>query len=102
MREAGEHDVIEFIELGFQRGDNRRMTMTKDVGPPRTDRIEIALAVEIFEPDTLCRLDRDQRQCGFRPRVIAHLRARLHDMCQRTLLPEIGRASCRERVWKSV
>src|SRR3546814_11012223 len=24
MREAGEHDGIEFIELGLQRGDNRR------------------------------------------------------------------------------
>src|SRR3546814_12901214 len=58
MREAGAHDVIEFIELGFQRRYNRWMTMTKDVGTPRTDRIELAIAVDILYPDTLCRLNR--------------------------------------------
>src|SRR5260221_10169473 len=52
-----------------------RMPVAEDVGPPRTHRVEIALALEVFEPDAFRGLDRHERQ----PLVVLHLRAGVPD-----------------------
>ena len=73
--EAGQHHMVEFVELVLQRRDDARMTMPKQASPPRTYRIQIALAVVTGQPRALGARDRQHGQ-GF---VIVHLRARVPD-----------------------
>ena len=74
--ETGEHHVVEAVELVAERGDDARMAMTEQAGPPRTDRIEIAASVGCGQPRAVGARDRQHRQ-GF---VVVHLRARVpHD-----------------------
>ena len=79
VREAAEHDVIERVELEFQRRDDMRMPMPEQVRPPGTDRIEITLALEVGQPRAFGFLDRHERQ----PLVILHLCARVPDVRER-------------------
>ena len=75
VREAGQHHVIEAVELVLERGDDARMAMAEQAGPPGADRVQIAAAVVAGQPDALGLGDRQHRQ-GF---VIVHLRARVPD-----------------------
>ncbi len=83
MGEAAEHDVIELVELFLQPRHDVRMAVAEDVGPPGTDRVEIALALEILEPHALCRFHRHQRQ----PLVVLHLGAGVPDVGEGAVLP---------------
>jgi len=50
--------------------------MAEQVGPPARDRVEVAAAVEAFQPGAATAPDRHQRQFAA---VFAHLRARVPD-----------------------
>ncbi|MNF51297.1 hypothetical protein D3C84_326150 [compost metagenome] len=71
MAEAGEHHVLELVDLGLDAGADARIGVAEHVDPPGADRIEVALAVEVLQPDAFAAADRDQRQLL----VILHLRA---------------------------
>ena len=73
MREAGEHHVLELVELRGDRGADARIRVAEEIDPPRAHRVEIAAAVEIVEPRTLAARDRHERQ----RLVLLHLRARM-------------------------
>lgn len=71
MSEAGQHDMFQLAELFDDGGVNARVAVTEQIQPPRTHRIQIALAIEIVEPDAATALDGHQWQ-GLMP---LHLRA---------------------------
>jgi hypothetical protein len=75
MRHAGQHHMVEAVELVLQRGNDARMAVAEDVGPPGTDRIEIARAIRRIQPGAFGLRDGQHRH-GF---VIVHLRARVPD-----------------------
>ena len=70
MAEAGQHHVLELVELGLDPRADARIGMAEHVDPPGADRIQVALAVEVLQPDALAAADRDQWQLL----VILHLR----------------------------
>ena len=102
--EAGQHDVLQLVQLVLERGVDARVAVAEQVDPPRADGIEIALALEIVQPHALAARDRHQRQ-GF---VLLHLGAGVPDrvqaalqvirvfhlikVCQRTSLPLANQA----------
>jgi len=88
MAEPGEHDVLELIELVADALVDPRVGMPEHVHPPGTDRIEVAVAVEILEPDTFTTLDRNQRQLF----VILHLRAGVPEHGEIALHPDLVQA----------
>ncbi len=69
--EAGEDHVLEAPHLPADRGIDARVGMPEEIHPPGTDGVDIALAVEVFEPHALGLADGDHRQVL----VILHLRA---------------------------
>jgi len=75
VREPGQHDVVEPVELVLQRLDDARMPVPEQARPPRTDRVEIAPPVVAVQPRALGACDRHHRQRF----VIVHLRARMPD-----------------------
>ena len=72
VREAGEDDVFELLRLVADRGGNAWLAMAEKIGPPRTDRIQVASAVHAFQPGTATTADGQQRQ---RIGMLGHLRA---------------------------
>ena len=84
VREAGEDHVLQPIELRAHRGVDARVGVAEQVHPPGADGIEVALAVEILEPDAFAAPDRDQRQLL----VVLHLRARMPDV--REIARDVG------------
>ena len=75
MGEAGQHDVVERVELLVERRLDARMAVAEQVGPPGADGIQIAVAVEILQPGAFAAADGHQRQ-GL---VQLHLGARMPD-----------------------
>ena len=75
LRQAGEHHVLEIVELGCDRRVDLRMRVPEQVDPPRADGVEIAAAVEIVKPRTAAPRNRNQGP-GLVP---LHLRARVPD-----------------------
>ena len=73
--EAGEHHVLEAVQLLADPRVDPRIGVAEHVDPPGTDRVEVALAFEVFEPDAFAALDRDQRQLF----VVFHLGAGVPD-----------------------
>ena len=71
MAETGEDHVFELIDLILDALVDARVGMAEHIDPPGADGIEVALAFEVFQPDTFAALDRDQRQLF----VIFHLGA---------------------------
>ena len=71
MAETGEDHVFELIDLILDALVDARVGMAEHIDPPGADRIEVALAFEVFQPDAFTALDRDQRQLF----VIFHLGA---------------------------
>jgi hypothetical protein len=62
MTETCQQNVFELPSLLRDCFSNFRMCVAKQIGPPRTDCIEVALAVVVFQPDTFAAPDRYQRQ----------------------------------------
>ena len=75
MREAGQHRMLQSVELIFERRIDARVRMTKEIHPPRTHRIQITPACMVHQPRALALTDRDQWQ-GL---VMLHLRAGMPD-----------------------
>src|SRR5205809_290445 len=78
MREAGEDDVLQFIQLIAHGGVDTRVAMTKQVDPPGTDAVQVPPAVKVLQPGTLGAADGYRRQLL----VVLHLRARVPDVRQ--------------------
>ena len=74
LRETGEHDVLERVELFAQGRVDTRVAVAEKIDPPRADAVQIALAVKVVQPGPLAARDRDQRQIAL---VLLHLRARM-------------------------
>ncbi|MNL81579.1 hypothetical protein D3C87_2087390 [compost metagenome] len=53
MRKPGQHGMLEFIQLVFKLSINAGIGVTKQIDPPRTDRIQIALAIRSVQPGPL-------------------------------------------------
>ena len=75
MRESGQHDVLQRVELVDDRGVDRRVSVTEQIDPPGADRVQISVAVEIVQPRAAAARDWNERQ-GL---VLLHLRARMPD-----------------------
>ncbi len=86
MGEATEQHMVEPVELRLDPLDDHRMAVAEDIGPPGADRVDVALAIEIGQPDAFGGGDRYQRQraAGF---VVLHLRAGMPDMREGALHP---------------
>src|SRR5690606_12293716 len=69
MGAAGQHHVLQAVELLADALIDPWVAVGEYIDPPGADRIEIAFALEIFLPDAVAALDRDQRQAF----VILHL-----------------------------
>ncbi len=77
MAEAGEDHMLQLIDLVLDTLVDARIAVAEHVDPPRTHGVEIAFAVEVFQPDAFAAPDRDQRQQF----VIFHLGAGVpHDL----------------------
>ena len=77
MGEARKNHVLELIDLRMQRGIEPGVGMAEQVDPPGADGIQVALALEVFQPHALAAADRNQRQVLL---VILHLRAGMPDV----------------------
>ena len=83
MGEAGQHHVLKAVQLLADACVDARVGMAEHIDPPGADRIQVALAVEIFQPDALATADRNQRQAL----VVFHLRAGVPEHGQVALHP---------------
>ena len=86
--EAGEHHVLQRVELRVERRVDARMAVPEQVDPPGADRVQDAAAFEIVEPDAFGAADRHQRQ----RLVMLHLGARMPDRA-----PAAARRASRSR-----
>jgi hypothetical protein len=85
MREAGEDDVLQFLELLAQRCIDSRVAVAEQVDPPGADAVQVTPAIEVVQPDTVATGDRHQRQALDRRRVLLHLCAGVPDRSQAAL-----------------
>jgi len=83
VRGAGQHGVLQHVQLRLDRGVDMRIGMAEQVDPPRAGAVQVALAVEVDQPGALAARDR-QRRHGVEPRI---LRARVPDRRAATRLP---------------
>ena len=89
VRGAGQHHVLQRVKLCLECRIDVRIGVTKQVDPPRTGAIQIALAVKVDQPRPLAACD-GQRRHGIEPCV---LRARMPDGRTAARLPRrVGRA----------
>ena len=75
VRESGQDDMFQRLQLCLERSVDARVGMAEQVHPPRTDPVQIALAIEIDQPCALTPRHRNERQ-GF---VVFHLGAGVPD-----------------------
>ena len=52
MRQAGQHYVVQAVQLVVQRSLDVGMAMAEQVDPPRTHRIQVTLAIRIKQPSS--------------------------------------------------
>src|SRR6056297_2895731 len=83
MREAGQDDVLELVELRLDALVNVGIGVAEDVDPPGADDVEVATAVEVIEPRPLAALDGHKRD----RLMILHLRAGMPKDVQVATLP---------------
>ena len=69
--EARQDDMFEPAELVRQCSIDPRIGMSEKIDPPGTDRVEVAVAVEVIQPHSIAARDRHQRH----PLVMLHLGA---------------------------
>jgi hypothetical protein len=62
VRESGEHDVIQSLDLATDGGDNVRMTVSVHACPPGGNAVQKSPAVGIDEPAAPGLGDRDGRE----------------------------------------
>jgi hypothetical protein len=84
VREAGQHHVVEAVDLIVQRGSQRRVAVAKQVDPPRADAVKDPPALGIDEPHAFGTSDRDERLPLF---VQLHLRTWMPDSVQAASAP---------------
>ncbi len=77
MRAAGQHDVFKRLQLLHERRVDRRIGVAEQVDPPRTDGVEIALAVGVDQPGAVSAGDGQRRFVG--RRIGPQARARMPD-----------------------
>ena len=75
MGEAGQHDVLQRVELGLEGVADARVGVAEQIDPPGADAVEVAPAVHVDEPRALAPGDRDEGQLL----VVLHLGARVPD-----------------------
>ena len=88
VREAGEDNVFQLVQLRTQGSVDARVGVAEEIDPPRTDAVQVAIAVEIMQPDALATGNRDHRQLAAAVDIIGmllHLRARVPDGGQAAL-----------------
>jgi hypothetical protein len=73
--EAGQHRMLQHVELFTQRRVDARVGMAEQVHPPGADRIQVAVALMVIQPHAAAMADGNQRH-GF---VVLHLGARVPD-----------------------
>ena len=81
MGEAGKHGVFQLLGLLVDGLVDAWVGVAEQVHPPGADRVNVAVAVKVVEPDALAALERNQRQ-GF---VVLHLGTGVPDGLQVTL-----------------
>ncbi len=69
VAEARQDDMLQLADLFLDSGVDARVGVAEQVYPPGADRIDVAIALEIFQPYAFAPLDGNQRQ-GF---VVFHL-----------------------------
>src|SRR3989304_9095325 len=50
---SGKQSLLKFVQLAFDSSADFRMGMTKDIYPPGTDGIDVAVAFQILDPHAL-------------------------------------------------
>jgi len=80
VREAGQHRMLERVELRAQRGVDVRVAVAEEIHPPRADAVEQAPPVRVDQPRPFAAHDRHERQ----RLVLFHLRAGVPDGGERT------------------
>jgi hypothetical protein len=73
VAEARQQHVLELVDLALERRADRGVVVAEQVHPPRADRVEVAAAVVVLEPDAVAAPDRYRRPAL----VVLHLRARM-------------------------
>ena len=82
MGKTRQHDMFDFFQLIADGGVDSRIGMPEQIDLPRTDGIEVAIAISIVQPYTLTTRNRYQRVLF----VLFHLRARMPYRLQASLL----------------
>ena len=85
VREAGQHGVLEGVELVLQGRIDARVGVAKQIHPPGTYGVQITVAVMVIQPGPAAVVNRHQRH-GF---VVLHLGTRVPDTVQ-TALHQLG------------
>src|SRR5690554_3072027 len=83
MAESGQHHMLKAVQLLLDALVNPLIAVTKNIGPPGANGIQIAVAVKIFQPDSLGLTNRNQRLLL----VILHLRTWVPEYFQIALQP---------------
>lgn len=83
MGETRQDDVFQLIQLLLDGVLDAGMTVAEQIHPPGAHRIQIALAVEVLQPDAVATTNWHQRKCL----VALHLRAGVPDMLVRAAQP---------------
>ncbi len=83
MGEAGQHRVLELVELVLQRRVDARVGVAEQVDPPGADRVQVAFAVVVVQPGAAPVADRDQGHAF----VVLHLGARVPHTAQAARYP---------------
>ena len=81
MGEAGQHGVLQGVELLVQGRVDARVGMAKQVDPPRADGVQVTMTIVVMQPRALGVVDSDQGH-GF---VVLHLGTRVPDTVQAAL-----------------
>ncbi len=88
MAEAGEHHVLELVDLVLDALIDARIGMAENVDPPGAHRVQVALAVEVLQPHAFTAADGDQRQLF----VVLHLGAGVPEYGEVALHPAVVQA----------
>ncbi|RMS59048.1 hypothetical protein ALP65_00841 [Pseudomonas aeruginosa] len=83
VAESGEDHVLQLVDLVLDALVDARVGVTEHIDPPGTDRVDVALAFEILQPDAFAAADRDHRQAF----VVFHLGTGMPEYVQVALHP---------------
>src|SRR5690606_16566958 len=92
MAEAGQHHMLKLVQLVLDALIDAGIGVTEHIDPPGADGIDVALAVEVFEPDAFTAADGNQRQLL----VILHLCAGMPEYGEVALHPAVVQAQDRK------